>query len=149
MQSPKAIADVTLRLERKIAAPPERVFAAWTTAEGLKHWFAPTNDHAVFVHALDLRIGGGYRIEMRHPGGASHIVTGAYREITPPRQLVFTWSWENREDAGETLVTVVVEPDGKGSRLVLLHEKFPNAEERDRHNEGWTGCLDRLLSALQ
>lgn len=148
MDAPKATTDITLRIERRIAASPERVFAAWTTAEGLKHWFSPTPEHAVLVHDLDLKVGGRYRVEMRHSSGEAHIVIGNYREITPPKRLVFTWQWETGMAGGQTLVTVLIEPDDKGSRMTLLHEKFASEEERAMHNEGWTGCLDRLVAAV-
>jgi hypothetical protein len=28
--------------------------------------------------------------------------------------------------------------------LILTHEKFASVESRDRHNDGWTRCLDSL-----
>jgi len=149
METPKVETDVTLRLERQIAAPPERVFAAWTQAEGLTRWFGPTQEHSVRVHELDVRVGGRYRLEMLHSSGRSSVVFGTYQEITPPRRLVFTWMWENENLKAETLVTVLVEPEGKGSRLVVLHERFSNTEEREKHNQGWTGCLDRLEASVR
>lgn len=148
MDAPKATADITLRLERRIAATPERVFAAWTKAEELSRWFSPTPQMSVHVHEADVRVGGRYRIEMRPPAGDSHIATGTYVEITPPKKLVFTWSWESRPAGKGTQVTILIEPDGAGSRMVLLHEKFVNEEDRTKHGEGWTGCLDRLVAAL-
>lgn len=148
METPNVASEVTLHLERRIAAPPEKVFAAWTRAEALTRWFSPTQEHAVRVHELDLRVGGRYRIEMCHSSGRASVAFGTYREITPPRRLVFTWMWENENLKQETLVTVTIEPDGAGTRLTLLHEKFTSTEERDKHNEGWTGCLNRLDSAL-
>ena len=148
METPKVGADITLRIERQIAAPPEKVFAAWTTAEALSRWFSPTADYTVHVHALELRPGGRYRIEMRHKGGAASFCSGTYRVITAPSRLVFTWVWEDRPGMLETLVTVTIQPDGAGSLLVLLHERFADAEDRDKHNQGWTGCLARLPVAI-
>ncbi len=148
METPKVAADVTLRLERRIAAPPERVFAAWTTPEVLSRWFSPSPEYSVHVHQLDLRVGGAYRIEMRHTGGNAHVAYGTYREITAPRRLSFTWRWENDPAVPETLVTVLVTPDGAGTKLEFLHERFADAEQRDKHNQGWTGCLARLLAEL-
>jgi uncharacterized protein YndB with AHSA1/START domain len=148
METPKASADVTLRIEREIAAPPERVFAAWTTAEGLSRWFAPTREYTVHVHTLELRPGGRYRIEMRHKGGNASFVQGAYREITPPTRLVYTWRWQDRPAASESVVTVSFLSEGKGTRLVLLHERLADAEDREKHSAGWNGCLSQLPDAL-
>ena len=33
---------------------------------------------------------------------------------------------------------------GEQTELVLLQEQFASVESRDRHEEGWTGCLDKL-----
>jgi hypothetical protein len=37
---------------------------------------------------------------------------------------------------------------GGGTELTLLHEQFFDVEARDRHHEGWTGCIDRLGTFL-
>ncbi len=36
----------------------------------------------------------------------------------------------------------------KDTEVVLTHERFPNTELRDRHQQGWTGCLARLSKSL-
>jgi uncharacterized protein YndB with AHSA1/START domain len=144
MATPDARPDTTLRIERTIAAPREKVFEAWTRAEAMTRWFAP-GTHTCRVHALEARAGGAYRVEMRDPEGKSSFVAGVYREITAPSRLVFTWAWEQSPDRGETLVTVELHDEGGGTRLVLTHERFPNTEVRDRHDMGWTGCLANLV----
>ena len=149
MAPSKASSEVTLRLERRIAASPEKVFAAWTSPEVLIHWFAPTPEFKTIVHEIDLRVGGRYRIEMRDPGGAPHTATGTYREVDAPRKLVFTWRWEEKTQMADTLVTVTCQPDGAGTLMVLLHENLADEADRDSHNKGWIGCLDRLPAAVR
>ncbi len=80
---------------------------------------------------------------MLAPGGQLHVATGSYREIDPPRRLVMTMRWEGQEGP-DTLLTIEIRPIDDGSELRLLHERFSTEESRDRHNEGWTGCLNRL-----
>jgi hypothetical protein len=41
-------------------------------------------------------------------------------------------------------VTILVRPEGDGSMLSLIHEQFFDEDTRDRHEYGWTGCLDKL-----
>jgi uncharacterized protein YndB with AHSA1/START domain len=48
---------LTKTLERMIAAPRERVWELWTTAEGIAAWWAPDGFRAD-VQQLDLREGG-------------------------------------------------------------------------------------------
>ena len=82
---------------------------------------------------------------MRMPDGL-HVTSGIYREIDPPRKLVFTWQWEGGEGPkeGETLVTIELEERGDSTELVLIHERFATAESRDGHEQGWASALNRL-----
>ena len=51
---------------------------------------------------------------------------------------------------GETLVTVEFKDVDRDARteIVLTHERSKDEAARDRHGEGWNGCLDHLLSIL-
>ena len=60
---------IGLELERTIPATPEQVFDAWTRPEQVSRWFSPSSEYTTVVHALDPRLGGSYRIEMRHASG--------------------------------------------------------------------------------
>jgi uncharacterized protein YndB with AHSA1/START domain len=64
--------DVAVRavIKRRVAAPRERVFQAWTDAEHLRRWFFPSVDGNAVPHAeVDLRVGGHYRITLQAPDG--------------------------------------------------------------------------------
>lgn len=135
-------ADTSLRLSRQIAAEPATVFRAWTEPEQMKRWASPEGITVADVQ-VDLRIGGRYRIHMTGSDGKTYTAVGVYREIERPHRLVYTWDWE-QESMGETLVTVEFEERGDSTMVVLTHELFPNAEQKDGHEEGWTSCLNRL-----
>jgi uncharacterized protein YndB with AHSA1/START domain len=137
----------SLEVRKVIPAPPARVYDAWTTPALLTQWFAPSTDFTVIVHQAESRVGGSYRIEMRHAKGGSHIAVGEYRELTRPTRLVFTWGWEGGPVA-DTLVTVEFHPSGTGTEVVLTHSRFATENDRDEHLKGWTGCLDHLNATL-
>ena len=59
------------------------------------------------------------------------------------QKLQFTWAWRSTPER-ESLVTILVKPEGNGSILTLIHEQFFDEAARDRHQSGWTGCLDKL-----
>ena len=138
---------VALEVRRRFAAPRERVFAAWTSAEALKRWHAPEN--AIVLDAgVDFRVGGRYHVQMRGTDGSLHLVAGRYREIDPPRRLVLTWRWESKPDATESLVTVEFLERGGETEIVLTHEGLTTEQDRQGHRHGWVGCLEKLATAV-
>ena len=122
--------DKVLRVERVIAATPERLFALWTEPEELAKWWGPEG-FTIPKYAMDVRPGGRWRTTMHRPDGTENVVSGIYRVIEPPRRLVFTWGWD--DDAGmrghETEVTVTFEPAPGGTRPVRARAR----SLRDRH----------------
>jgi uncharacterized protein YndB with AHSA1/START domain len=136
-----------LEVRRTFAAAPARVFAAWTTPEELKLWAGPGRMECP-VTEVDLRVGGRFRIHMRSPEGTEFRVVGTYREIDPPRRLVYTWTAETDPTVVDTVVTVEFLDRGGKTEVVLRHEGLPDQGSRDRHEAGWTGCLDKLATVI-
>ena len=140
--APSVAQKPSLTLKRRLNAPPEKVYAAWTDPEKIARWMGP--EQVVGCRAeIDLRVGGRYRMVMRTSGGEEHDVGGVYREIEPNRKVTFTWAWKSTPER-ESLVTVTLRPDGDGTLLTLTHEQFFDEEARDRHQHGWIGGLDKL-----
>lgn len=132
-----------LAITRAFNIPREELYRAWTDPDLIKRWFAPSDAYAVPEAALEARPGGRYRIVMRAPDGEVHRVGGVYRVCLPPARLVFTWAWESTPER-ESLVTAEFGARGAATELVLRHEHFADEAARDRHQQGWNGCLDRL-----
>lgn len=141
--------NIRLEVTRAFAAPRERVFRAWTDSKELNQWFAPSEDYSTIAE-VDLRVGGTYRIAMKHrKKEITHVAVGTFREVRPPEKLVYTWSWEGEHDnIGDTVVTVEFRDLGGSTEIILTHEFFPNEKARDEHTKGWAGCLERLEKFL-
>lgn len=137
----------TLVLKRTFPASRERVFEMWTSAELLKRWFAPSQEMSVPVAEVDARKGGSYRIVMQNKDGDTYSPSGIYEKVVPNEQLVFSWKWAD----SELITRVSVEFRALGNsktELTLTHEGFPETGIRDRHKEGWEGCLSQLANAV-
>jgi uncharacterized protein YndB with AHSA1/START domain len=128
-----------LHLRRTFQASRERVFRAWTTPEDMKRWKAP-GDRTPPVVEVDLRVGGKYRVHMRSPDGVEMRLVGMYREVDPPKKLVYTWVWETSPEMGQTLVTVEFLERGRMTEVVL--------DVRDLYEHGWSGSFDKLAEIL-
>ena len=132
----------SLALKRRLNAPPEKVYAAWTDPEKILKWFGP-DAGPVKRASADVRAGGRYAVQFSTEDGEEHHVSGVYREVIPDEKLNFTWAWRTMPER-ESYVTVMIKSDGPGCMLTLIHEKFFDEAARDRHAQGWAGCLDKL-----
>jgi uncharacterized protein YndB with AHSA1/START domain len=135
----------SVRLVETFNAPRERVFAAWTEPELLKQWWGPDIFETVAA-AVDLRVGGRYEF-LLEPG--SMRLSGEFREVDPPKRLVYTWRWiENVPDTRESLVTVEFHDKGEKTEVVLLHDNFVGPGPIDMYDEGWRSGLRKLATFL-
>lgn len=144
--SPAAAGEAArLVVRRMIAASPEEIFAAWTSAESMEQWMRPGPTQAARV-SLDARPGGALRVDME---GAGKVFAhrGEFLEVVPPRRLVFTWI-SDATNQERSVVTVEIETRGKGSEVVLTHERLPNQEAVRNHTEGWSSILEQLAKTL-
>jgi uncharacterized protein YndB with AHSA1/START domain len=132
--------DVTLAIHRVIAATPVRLFEAWTTPELLRAWWGP-RDVRCIAAAVDLRVGGNYRLGNQLPDGRVVWITGTFELIEPPHLLVYSWQIG---DEPTSRVTVRFDPSERGTEVTVLHERIVSKAARDEHAAGWTGCLEGL-----
>lgn len=128
-----------------IAATPEKVWQALTTAELSRQYFS---GNAVEV---DLRIGGAYIV--RTPDGALHI-SGEVIECDPQKRLTVTFNvnWPQLvEKLGPTLVTYEIEPAGDGVKLTLLqsHDRLISDDILAGGRTGWPAILSSLKSLVE
>ena len=136
----------SLVIRRALNAPVDRVFKAWTDPKLMQRWFCP-GQMTAHVDA-DPRVGGAYRIEMREASGETHTVAGTYQEIAENARLVFSWRWEGSQM--ETIVRVDFKASGSNQTdLTIVHSGFDGEDTRDKHNAGWTACLDKLEGAAR
>ena len=128
-------------LNRSIAVPPERVWAAFTRADQYAAWVWPAEWGTTC--SIDPRVGGEFRVAAAERGLS---VEGTYLEVDPITRLVMSWKQTNRE--GESMLTISILPSGDGTELSLTHENFPDDESREAHERGWNDCLSRLPGYL-
>lgn len=133
-----------LVVRRVMAAPRERVFAAWLDPVSLARWMRPGRTTAVTAE-VDARVGGRFRIVMEHGGGGvDH--WGEYLVIDRPSRLSFTWISANT-DHHPSIVTVDFLDRGRNTEVVLSHRRLP-AARLDAHRQGWTGILEQLRATF-
>lgn len=139
-------ATLALVIRRRIRATPERLFAAWTEPDQLRSWWGPDKVRCTEAQ-VDLRVGGSYRIANAFPDGKVLWISGRFEQVQPPERLVYTWTVEPGDGPPER-VSVEFRGRGEATDVTIVHERIASADIRDRHELGWTGCLDGLSAWL-
>jgi uncharacterized protein YndB with AHSA1/START domain len=130
-----------IRVERVVRAAREDVFDAWTDPARLRSWFGPPGSPVLGLDG-DLRPGGAYRLVLADPRGGERVLEWTFREIDPPRRLVYAWRWLS--GSGDDSVVVVEFADlGDRTRVSVEHTGL-GRDIRDIHERGWIGCLESL-----
>lgn len=138
--------SLALRIERTFAAPAQAVFEAWTSVKVLRRWWHAEHDWETPIAEVDLRVGGMIRLVMRNPvDGTEYGGSGSFTVIAPPRQLAFTWSWD--DVPGRQLIELELTEHDGATTVVLTHSGIAD-EGRGEMIEGWQNSFDNLDVAL-
>lgn len=155
-----------LIIERTFDVPIEKVFKAFTDANILKMWWAPTAMHNSFLSA-DVREGGLLRYCFKlDDGGAEFWGRGIYVKIEEPNYLsykdCFTDSEGNdvsssyygmkdnkSEEITETLVEFFFSTDGTETTVKMVGENPYDEKMASDMTDGWNGMFDNLRNTLK
>ncbi|AJT62318.1 hypothetical protein T261_0629 [Streptomyces lydicus] len=119
-----------LRMERRLAHPPAKVWAAITDPARIGQWFPAEV-------TVELRPGGAMGFSM--PGVSGIAMTGTVTDAEEPRLFAFTW--------GEDHLRWEITPDGDGSLLTLVHT-FGDRFGAASFASGWHLCISALSQLL-
>lgn len=144
--------DRELVVTRVFDAPAHIVFEAWSKPELFQRWWVPKSLGVPLRSCeMDVRTGGGYRLEFGLEAANSMAFFGKYLEVVPPSRIV----WTNEEAGGDGAVTTVTFEKQGGKTLLVLSELYPTKEACDEAIQGSAaglpeqfGQLDVLLAEL-
>jgi uncharacterized protein YndB with AHSA1/START domain len=139
-------AQATVRLQRMLPGPIERVWAYLTDSEKRKTWLGS----GVF----DLRVGGKADLHFDHSNITSekapeehrsgHDCPGTITRIEPPRLLSFTFGAAGPESE----VTFELKPQGKGVLLTVTHVRIADRKKMVSVAAGWDAHVGILEDRL-
>jgi len=125
-----------IKKEIVINAPTAKVWEHITDSKKIAGWFKP--------NTFEARVGASFTIECHADEGT---MSGVVKEIVPQKKLVYTFL--SKVTKVETLVTFTLVPEGKSTRLTLVHsgwDALPPEEQKvaDEFDGGWGGFLKNL-----
>jgi uncharacterized protein YndB with AHSA1/START domain len=159
--TPEPAPDPEFRIERVLDASRTRVFSAFTDPREFARWFGP-DGFLVTRCEIDAQPGGRIDYVVRAPGGSLVRSGGLFREVRAPDRLSFTDGFVDEAGARasptaygmppewpeETVVTVTLEPHGKGTKATVRQSVPESLANRLGQTEGWEQSFDRLARHL-
>jgi uncharacterized protein YndB with AHSA1/START domain len=154
-------------ITRVLNAPRKLVWAAFTEADRLKHWFGPKG-FTPDVSKVDLRVGGTHHYRLAGPGDVKMWGKWTFREIVPQQKLVMLSGFSD-EDGGTTrhpmaptwplhmISTFTFEDAGAGKTKITIEwapydaspEEIMTFEVgRPSMTQGWSGTFEQLEAYL-
>jgi uncharacterized protein YndB with AHSA1/START domain len=149
--------SLDLSVERRIAAPPSRVWEVMT--KRIAEWWCP-KPWTTTVVELEWRPGGAFHLVMRGPSGEVDCqgeanVGGVVLEVTPGKRFVFTDAiskgWQPQKPFVVGIFEIEADGDGTHYRAIARHW---SAEDTKKHREmgfeeGWGAVADQLAALAE
>ena len=139
----RLIEPATLKIERLLPGPIERVWAYLTESELRRQWLA--------AGQMEMKVGAPFEFAWRNdeltnpPGqrpagfGEEHRMQSRITEFDPPRKLAFTWQ-------GSGDVSFELEPKDSKVLLTVIHRRLPDRATMLKVGAGWHMHLDVLTA---
>ena len=139
----------TIRLNRVLRAPPERIYRAFLDSAAMVKWLPP-NGFTGQVQQLEARVGGTYRMSFTNfTTGKSHSFGGSYLELKPDERIRHTDKFDDPNLPGEMQVTIALKQVSCGTELNITQEGVPAVIPAEACYLGWQESLTLLAKLVE
>jgi uncharacterized protein YndB with AHSA1/START domain len=135
----------TIEVDQYFPHPPAKLWRALTTPDLMAQWLMPNDFEPVVGHRFTFR---GRPVVQT---GFSGQIACQVLELTAEKRLRISWADAEDPGAMPTEVTWTLQPEGKGTRLLLQHSGFDPDDPthqlaRRLLNGGWRSHVLRRLT---
>lgn len=123
-----------VRISQFVDAPREAVFRALTEPDALREWMHAPNP------VVELRVGGRYSLGWRYEQDGKQVEGGPMRilELVPDEKLAVSWpDWRGDTSVPMQSVTWLLEAEGTGTRVTVIHAGFTRTVDISDYPFGW------------
>jgi uncharacterized protein YndB with AHSA1/START domain len=155
------MAEPSFVVSRRVPAPLDRVWAAWTESEHVRRWWGPEG-WTCPVAEMDVRPGGTTLVAMRGPGGADLYNRWTYLAVEPGSRLEYDVTFA-RPDGTEVPPSalglpaeipvpvrhvVTFEGDEATTTFHVAEFGYEPGPMTDLSRRGQEQCMDKLVAAI-
>lgn len=141
----------TFVIERRFAAPLERVFAAWSDPEKKRRWFACHDDWSSVEYKLDFRVGGSEHNAVATDKGVVHRFEARFFDIVAQQRIVYAYDMHVGEVRISVSLATVEFTSSRGATRMKFTEQvifLDGHGDADERREGTEVGLDKLVAEL-
>jgi uncharacterized protein YndB with AHSA1/START domain len=133
-----------IRTDTFLPHPPEKVWRALTDPDLLGRWLMPNDFQSRVGHRFT------FRTDPVPGAGFNGVIQCEVLALDPPQLLSISWATAGGID---TTVTWRLAPEGRGTRLFLVHDGFDDTDPQQQAAQrildgGWRSNLARRLEDL-
>lgn len=159
-KSSPEVSQQDLVVTRVFDAPVALVYDAWTQPSHVVHWWIPNGFAAPEVLAMDVRVGGEWRIRMPALDGTHCTAYGIYRRVVPNQRIAWDDFCDDKDGKyfHKALVTVTFEELDQHKTRITLRARLEGVPGRNPMwtmefmengwTEGWKDNLENLAGRL-
>jgi uncharacterized protein YndB with AHSA1/START domain len=139
----------TVRFQRVIRAPAERIYRAFIDPDAMCKWLPP-HGFTGRVHEMDARVGGGYRMSFTQlSNGQTHSFGGRYLDLVPGELIRNTDRFDDEGLPGEMITTVRLSTVSVGTEVQIEQAGIPDAIPTEMCYLGWQDSLTLLALLVE
>lgn len=139
----------TVRFHRIIRAPRERVYRAFLDPAAMVKWLPP-HGFTGTMHAMDARVGGGYRMSFTNFGtGSIHSFSVTYVEMVENTRLRHTDTFDAPGPPGQMDVLIEFRDVISGTELSIVQSGIPAMIPAEFCVLGWQESLAMLTQLVE
>jgi uncharacterized protein YndB with AHSA1/START domain len=119
----RSVVHRTFTIERVFAAPPRRVFAAWSNPDAKRRWASCHTDEFDVEYHLDFRVGGTELNRASAADGPVHVYQARFLDIVPDHRIIYAYDMHFRDKrVSVSLATVTFEAVEIGTRMTFTEQ---------------------------